>query len=248
MFSTYFGDRYLARRRQAPPESGKFWNVTRKGSTAEVAIFDEIGFWGTTAADFRNEIRALDVERITLRLNSPGGDVFDGIAIHNLLKQHPAAIDVVVDGIAASAASFVAMAGDTVKMSRHSMMMVHEAWGFAMGPAADMRKAADMLERLTNEIAEMYAERSGTDSAIWLTRMAAETWFSDQEAVDAGLADEVLGVEAAKNAFDLSMFRHPPRVDAPPPAATRAEDALPSEPDWKLAARFALATADLEVA
>ena len=90
MFTSYFGERYLAQKRQAAPKSGKFWNVARAGETAEVAIFDEIGFWGTTAADFRDELRALDVERITLRLNSPGGDVFDGIAIFNLLKNHPA--------------------------------------------------------------------------------------------------------------------------------------------------------------
>ncbi len=245
MYTSYFGERYLAQNRHPAPLGGKFWNVARSGTTAELAIYDEIGFFGTNAADFRDEIRALDVERITLRLNSPGGDVFDGIAIYNLLKAHPASIDVVVDGIAASAASFIAMAGDTVKMSRHSMMMIHEAWGFAMGPAADMRKAADMLERLTGEIASMYAERSNTPKATWLARMADETWYRDQEAVDAGLADEVLAVEAPKNVFDLSMFRNVPR---PVVADAKPVDDRQEEPDWQLAARHDIAAALLEVA
>lgn len=249
MFTSYFGERYLAQKRRDAPTTGRFWNVTKSGSTAEIAIYDEIGFWGTTAADFRDELRALDVERITLRINSPGGDVFDGIAIFNLLKAHPAAIDVVVDGIAASAASFIAMAGETVKMSRHSMMMIHEAWGFAMGPAADMRKAADMLERLTGEIASMYAERSSVAKEVWLARMAEETWYTDQEAVDAGLADEVLAAKAPENVFDLSMFRNAPRATAERSESDDPEgDDQPAEPDWQEEARFAVAAAQLEVA
>jgi ATP-dependent Clp endopeptidase proteolytic subunit ClpP len=246
VFTSYFGERYLAQNRRPAP-TGKFWNVTRTATSAEIAIFEEIGFFGVTASDFRDEIKAINAERITLRLNSPGGDVFDGIAIYRTLKDHPAAIDVIVDGIAASAASFIAMAGDTVKMSRHSMLMVHEAWGFAMGPAADMRKAADMLQMLTSEIASMYAERSGSPVSGWLERMAAETWFTDQEAVDVGLADEVIGVSAPKNLFDLSMFRNVPRTDARDAGPTN-EDDQPDEPDWQLAARHAIAAARLEVA
>lgn len=247
MYTSFFGDRYMAAKRREAPRAGKFWRVSNAAEQPEIALYDEIGFWGTTAADFREEVMAIKAERITLKLNSPGGDVFDGIAIFNTLKAHPAAIDVVVDGIAASAASFIAMAGDTVKMSRHSMMMIHEAWGFAMGPAADMRKAADMLDRLTGEIASMYAERSKVAKDVWLGRMADETWFSDQEAVDAGLADEVLGAEAPKNVFDLSMFRNAPRQlreSAPEPPGNNQ----PAPLDWQTAARLRIAAAELEVA
>lgn len=248
MYTSFFGDRYMAAKRREAPRAEKFWRVSNLGEQPEIALYDEIGFWGTTAADFRQEVMAIKSERITLKLNSPGGDVFDGIAIYNTLKHHPAAIDVVVDGIAASAASFIAMAGDTIKMSRHSMMMIHEAWGFAMGPAGDMRKAADMLERLTGEIASMYAERTQSSKEDWLVRMAAETWFNDQEAVDAGLADEILSVAAPKNVFDLSMFRNAPRFERDSSAGRTTTEPDQSTDDWQVAARFAIANAQLEVA
>lgn len=251
MFTSYFGERYLsAQKRREAPRAQKFWSVSNKGDQPEIAIYDEIGFWGTTAAEFRDELNAIKSDRITLRLNSPGGDVFDGLAIFNILKAHPAAIDVVVDGIAASAASFIAMAGDTIKMSRHSMMMIHEAWGFAMGPAADMRKAADMLERLTGEIASIYTERSGVAKDVWLGRMSEETWFNDQEAVDAGLADEVIAAAAApKNVFDLSMFRHTPlALDHEPESDTHEQSNQPARPDWQQEALLRVGAAQMEVA
>lgn len=183
--------------RPALPESSepKSWysirNVSR--SEAEVTIYDEIGFFGVTAADFIRDLADIKASTINLRINSPGGDVFDGVAIFNAIKRHTAQVNVFVDGLAASAASFIAMAGDKVLMSPHSQMMIHEASGLAIGNAEDMRKLADMLDKTSTSIADIYAERAGGTTAEWRARMKDETWYSDHEAVAAGLADEVIG-------------------------------------------------------
>lgn len=189
---------------------------------ATVSIYDEIGYYGVTAADFAAEVSALDVDTIDLRLNSPGGEVFDGIAIHNALKNHPATVNVTVDGLAASAASFIAMAGDRIVMGRGSQMMIHNAHGMCIGEAKDMRQLADQLDRIGDTIAGFYAERAGGDVAEWRERMAAETWYSGEEAVAAGLADEYVkpkgktGPPAAE--WDLSIFTYAGRENAPPPS------------------------------
>lgn len=160
---------------------------------AEVSIYDEIGFWGVTAADFVKELGGVQASALNIRINSPGGDVFDGIAILNALRSHPANKTVIVDGLAASAASFIAMAGDQVQMSPQSMMMIHDASGLCMGNAGDMRQLADLLDKTTENIAAVYAQRTGKPTDHWREQMAAETWYTDQEAVDAGLADSIVG-------------------------------------------------------
>ena len=164
--------------------------------TVEVAIYDEIGYWGVTASDFVNELSGVDAKNITLRVNSPGGDVFDGLAILNSLRNHPATVNVMVDGLAASAASFIAMAGDSVTMAPNSMMMIHEASGLCMRNAVDMRELADLLDKTSANIADIYSRRSGRPADEHRSAMRAETWYSDQEAVDAGLADAVLGSDS----------------------------------------------------
>lgn len=178
----------------APKTWYKISNLS--ADTAEVAIYDEIGYWGVTASDFMAELAGADVNNITLRINSPGGDVFDGLAILNSLRNHRATVNVVVDGLAASAASFIAMAGDRVEMSPNSMMMIHEASGLCMGNSVDMRELADLLDKTSGNIADIYARRSGRSAEEHRTAMRNETWYSDQEAVDAGLADAVVGSDA----------------------------------------------------
>lgn len=194
--------------------------------SATVHIYDEIGFWGTTADDFAREVRALDVDTIDLRLNSPGGSVFDGVAIFNTLLDHKATVNVTVDGVAASIASVIAMAGDSVTMGRGSRMMIHNPMGVVIGNAADMRELANLLDELAKDIAGFYVARAGGDVNQWLASMDAETWYSADEAVAAGLADKVLGTdppaENAARTFDLSAygFRYAGRDQAPSPAAT----------------------------
>jgi ATP-dependent Clp endopeptidase proteolytic subunit ClpP len=196
-----------------------------KSDAAEVWIYDEIGYWGTTADDFARALAEVDAKSITLRLNSPGGSVFDGVAIYNALRSHPATVAVQVDGVAASIASVIAMAGDTVTMGRGTRMMIHNPSGLAMGTAADMRELADLLDELAKDIAGFYSARAGGSVDQWRASMDAETWYSAQEAVDAGLADSVLGADdtpkdAAKT-FDLTAYgyRYADRDQAPAPDA-----------------------------
>jgi ATP-dependent protease ClpP protease subunit len=203
----------------------KFEN--KKGSDkTDIYIYDEIGFWGVTAQDFVDQLREVDSKKITVHVNSPGGAIFDGIAIYNALKQHPAEVTVTVDALAASAASFIAQAGDVVQMSRNATMMIHDGMGICLGNAADMRETAVLLDRMSNNIADIYAQRAGGDVGTWRAFMQAETWYTGQEAVDAGLADEVVGetpadAEEAKNNWDLSFFNYAGRDKAPSPEHVR---------------------------
>lgn len=197
------------------------------GSTAVMRLYDPVdswgGPWGVSAREFVDALDELgdEVTTIELHVNSPGGEVFEGIAILNALRQHRARVVTVVDGLAASAASFIAMAGDEVVMAGNTELMIHDAWGLAIGNAEDMRDMATRLDQLSDNIAGVYARRSGTPVAQWRTAMLAETWYSAEEAVAAGLADRVeygdSTGDAPSNAFDLSMFRHAGRREAPAP-------------------------------
>lgn len=198
--------------------------------TTPVYIYDEIGdsWWGgTSAADFIKMIGTIETPKIELHLNSPGGDIFDGVAIYNALNAHPAEVNVVVDALAASAASFIAQAGDTVTMTKGSMMMIHDGSGIVFGNASDMRTMADLLDKLSDNIASIYADRAGQSTEFWRNLMQEEVWYNAQEAVDAGLADTVNGDTkeeddtAAQNKWDLSVFNFAGRGAAPNPFSVR---------------------------
>jgi ATP-dependent protease ClpP protease subunit len=204
---------------------------------AEVRLYEEIdhaGWWGVSAAQFASEIAALEVDVIDLRINSAGGSAWDGVAIMNALRRHPARVEVTVDGIAASAASLVCMAGDSVVMARSAQMMVHDAIGGAYGNAQTMRDTADVLDKLCDSYADSYAARAGGDRAAWREVMRAETWYTAEEAVLAGLADAWDGsdtAEAAARPVDVSRFRYPGRAAAPAPAAIMAAHVSPASPE-----------------
>lgn len=202
----------------------RFENIAESDVT-EVYIYDEIGMWGTSAAGFVDELRSIKSGNIDLHLNSPGGEVFDGTAIYNALVNHPATVTVYVDGLAASAASFIAQAGDEVVMAQGSTMMIHDAAGFVWGNASDLRDTADILDKISNGIASIYAERTGGTTAEWRALMVEEVWYTAKEAVTAGLADKVGGKRAAQadNKWDLSVFNHAGRSDAPSPEEIRAK-------------------------
>jgi len=190
-------------------------------TVAEVEIYDEIGFWGTTAAAFAQSIRGLEVDELRVLLNSPGGDAFDGLAMMNALRRHPAKVVIEVDALAASAASVIAMAGDEIVMNRGAQFMIHEASSFAGGPASELLKVAEMLDKLSGSYADAYAARAGGTSEEWRERMFAETWFTAEEAVEAGLATTWADMKpkalASARAFDLSKFRYQGRAAAPAP-------------------------------
>lgn len=193
---------------------------------AEIWVYDEIGYWGVTAADFIGELTRLEAETIDLHLNTPGGDVFDGIAILNALRNHDASVTVYVDSLAASIGSVIAQGGDKRVMMRNSQMMIHKASTIAIGNDDDMEYMRDLLAKQNTNIANIYADRAGGKVEDWITAMAAETWYSADEAVEAGLADEVgaTGNSKAENSWDLSIYNYAGRTSAPAPLiAAKAE-------------------------
>ncbi len=185
----------------------------------DVYIYDEIGYFGVTAADFVKALSTVKADVINLHLNTPGGDVFDGIAIHNALAAHPATVNVVIDSLAASIGSVIALAGDTVTIVDNARMMIHEAFALSIGNAADMSKMAQRLNETSDVIASMYAAKSGVDASVWRARMVDETWYTGQQAVDAGLCDACCAPNGASKmpmaTFDLSIFRNAFAADQP---------------------------------
>ena len=190
---------------------------------AEVFLYGEIA-WDVDASEFVRELSLLDVDTIRLRVNSPGGDAYQGIAMMNALQTHPARVETTVEGMAFSAASFIVAGGsDHVTIYPGAEVMIHDALVSTYGNADDMGRAIERLDRMSNSIAEIYARRAGGDPEDWREAMRAETWFTAQEAVDAGLADEVWEPEeeeqppvaAVSNDFALlNRFRG---RQAPPP-------------------------------
>jgi ATP-dependent protease ClpP protease subunit len=211
----------------------------KKNDVARVDIYEDIGYdpWfdeGIGAKQFVKDLREIKASRIELHINSRGGFAFDGVTMYNALRDHSAFVAVTVDALAASAASIIAMAGDHVTMNRASELMLHGASGFCVGNAQDMEKTRDMLDHLSTDIAAVYADRAGGTVADWREIMDAETWYSAQEAVDAGLADEVVELkgkdaEEAKNRFDLRIFAFAGREQAPAPKLRAANNGLPRD-------------------
>jgi ATP-dependent Clp protease, protease subunit len=192
----------------------KIQNKTEKA--AEILIYEQIGksWWddsGVSAKEFVTDLAKLNVETIDLHINSPGGSVFEGNSIYNALKAHKAKVHVKIDGIAASIASVIAMAGDTVEMPENAMMMIHDPWSFSMGNASDMRKEADALDKIKVGLVAAYRNKSGqTDDEIGKL-MTDETWMTAKEAVDLGFCDKMTEpVKAQANFNMLAQFRNVP--------------------------------------
>lgn len=210
-----------------PVENRKKWYrmETNNSDVAEVFIYDSIGGWfGVEASEFVKELSQIDATQIVLRVNSPGGSVYDALAIMNALKRHKAKVTATVDGLAASAASFVVQAADEIIMGKGTELMIHDALVIAIGNAAELREEAEYLDRISNTIASIYADRAGGTTEEWRDRMLAETWYSAEEAVEAGLADSIAGgendekaAENLKNKLDFSAFAYAGRKAAPAP-------------------------------
>jgi ATP-dependent protease ClpP protease subunit len=167
----------------------------RGKDTADILIHEQIGAdWfgdGLTSKRFAEDLAKLEgIRTINLRINSPGGSVVDGLGIYNSLAQHPARINVIVEGLAASMASVLAMVGDNITMGEGALMMIHSPWSLAMGNAEDMRKAADVLDKFEGSLLDIYVKRTGMERAAIKALLAKETWFNGEEAVENGFADE----------------------------------------------------------
>jgi ATP-dependent Clp endopeptidase proteolytic subunit ClpP len=191
----------------------------------EVYIYDEIGYFGITAADFARDFKQITAPEITLHLDTPGGDVFDAVNIYNAVADHPAQVTAIVDGLAASAGSFILQAGDKRVMNRYSTLMVHNGHSMTAGDASAMRKQADLLDKITGTIAQVYTDKAGQTPEHWREVMQVETWFTAEEAMDAGLADEVIMStdKLARNDFDLTIFSYAGRDHAPAPVLAKQE-------------------------
>jgi ATP-dependent protease ClpP protease subunit len=200
-----------ALRAQLGGDDRRWYNITNVAADeAELLLFNEIGGWfGTYADEFDAELKAITASRLTVRLNSPGGSVTEGIAIASALRSHPADITIRVDGIAASIASVIAMAGDRLSMMPGSMLMVHEAFGECVGDSAEMIKMAEVLDVISDNIASMYAAKAGGTADEWRERMRAETWFKAEDAVAAGLADGVVQPQPSATEADTPEMRQP---------------------------------------
>lgn len=156
-----------------------------------LSIYDEIGFWGTTAKDFRDKLAQVQSPNLRIHINSPGGNVIDGLAIYNQLKAHKANKTVVVDGVAASIASVIAMAGNTINMPANALMFIHNPMVSAQGDSADMRAAADMMDKMKQSLVGIYAARSGMNEKKVGQMMDSATWLSAEDCCTLGMCDTV---------------------------------------------------------
>jgi ATP-dependent Clp protease, protease subunit len=203
-----------------------FSAIKNDSSDLEIMLYDQIGydFWtggGATAKDLADQLKtAGNVNRIVLRINSPGGDVFEGAAMYNLLTQSQIPVDVIVDGLAASAASYIAMSGNTITMGQGAMMMIHNPWSIEMGDANALRKMADTLDKVRDSMLSGYMNKyDGTQDEL-KALLDAETWLTAQDAVDAGFADQIAAppakpddknkARALARIFDLSQYKNTP--------------------------------------
>lgn len=183
---------------------GTFFAKTN-AKRGEMYVYDEISRWGISAASFNKEMKALgNVEALDIYLNSPGGSVFEGIAIFNQIARHPAREKVMhVDGIAASIASVIMMAGTKIKVASNGTIMIHDPWVFAAGTAKDMRKMADSLDLTREQILDTYQKRTKGDKAKISDWMADETWMTATMAKESGFADEITEAVEMEASFSL---------------------------------------------
>lgn len=218
--------------------------ATPAGDEATIYLYDmivdsqeEADWWGGVAPEtFVKALNALDAPTIHLRVKSPGGSVFAARAMEQAIREHGSRIVTHVDGLAASAASFLILPSDEIIMAPGSFIMIHKAWTIAFGSADDFRKASDLLDQIDGSLVKSYAAKTGQDPEEIAAMMAAETWIEAERAVELGFADTVAEDTKAKAmaAWDLSAYQHAPR----PPAAAEH----PTEPDRRPSKR------DVEVA
>ena len=181
------------------------------GQTPELFIYDDIDDWfGVSAQGVVDQIRNMDAADINVRINCRGGMVFEGIAIYNALRLHKANVHISIEGLAASIASVIAMAGDTVTIAENAMIMIHNPYGWAQGDADAMRKTADVMDKIADSIAVSYTARTGKTIEEMKALMDSETWYTAAEALAAGLVDQVDTPIKAAARFDLSMFNNAP--------------------------------------
>ncbi len=188
------------------------YQITNRGDSTEVWLYDEIGWFGVTAKQFRADLSDITTPEINLRINSPGGDVFDGLAVFDALREHEAKVIVDVDSEASSIASVIAMGGDEVRMASFADMMIHNARGGTWGEPKDQEVFLNILRKKNDDIIDVYVNRTGLDRSEVADMMDATTWMSAEDAVDKGFADVVVDRSVVVEA----LWRDPERYPDPP--------------------------------
>lgn len=190
--------------------NNKWFNIQGKATdaVAEVYIFDEIGAYGISAQEFITEMKEYKDTPVNLRINCIGGDVFDGMAMYNIIKKREAKTTAYIEGIAASMGSVIALAADEVVMAENSLFMIHNAWGGAMGEAEDMRKTASVLEKISGEIASIYKRKTRLSLDRINDMMDEETWLNAEEAYELGFVDTISDSIKVAAKYDVSKFKN----------------------------------------
>ena len=190
--------------------NNKWFNIQGKATdaVAEVYIFDEIGAYGISAQEFITEMKEYKDTPVNLRINCIGGDVFDGMAMYNIIKKREAKTTAYIEGIAASMGSVIALAADEVVMAENSLFMIHNAWGGAMGGAEDMRKTASVLEKISGEIASIYKRKTRLSLDRITDMMDEETWLNAEEAYELGFVDTISDSIKVAAKYDVSKFKN----------------------------------------
>ena len=186
-----------------------WYSINNKAAkAADIYIFDEIGNYGVTAKQFISDIKNLKGKPINLRINSLGGDVFDGMAMYNVIKRREAKTTVYIEGIAASIATIIALGADKIVMAENSLFMIHNAWGGTMGDAKDMRKTAETLEKISAELTDIYSKKTGLSNKVIKGMMDEETWLNAEEAYDLGFVDVISDSIKVAAKYDVSKFKN----------------------------------------
>jgi ATP-dependent Clp endopeptidase proteolytic subunit ClpP len=230
-----------------------WYAISAKADTSqtEISIFDEIGFWGISAKQFISDLKNVPANhQIVLRIHSPGGEVFDGNAIANALKRHPGGYVAQIEGLAASMATVISLGGQPVKMAENGFYMIHNPWGMAVGDAADMRDQAELLDKIQTGIVNAYAAKSGQTPEQIQQWMDSETWFTAQEAKDAGFVDEItdpVQMAASANQFSrLAKFKNAP-ANLTTPENVMSEETATIEPVSEIAPNDLTVTVETSV-
>lgn len=207
--------------------ASKRFEVVNKGDTTELYIYDVIDSWfGVSAEEFVKTLNNIEADEIVIRINSPGGDAFDGRAIASAIKAHKAVITAKIDGLCASAATTIANACDEVQMAEGSFYMIHRAWTVAMGNKADFIELSEFLDKIDNAIAKDYAGRTGLDIKEVMDMMDAETWMDATEAKEKGFINSIIDEQAVSNTFNLGVYDRAPKLKEEPEPKPASNEVL----------------------
>jgi ATP-dependent Clp endopeptidase proteolytic subunit ClpP len=186
-----------------------WYNIKNLSETStEVIIYDEIGAWGVDSKSFIEEVKEISTDNVLLRINSPGGSVIDGLSIHDAIKRMPQKVTAQIEGLAASIASIIALGADEVTMSENSLFMIHNVWGGETGGSKDMRKAADLMDKMGDRLVNIYVNKTGKEESEVRAWMDEETWFTANEALEAGFINSVEEPILLAAKFDINKLNY----------------------------------------